>query len=87
MKLKKLTSKKGTLVDKYDVNKLKDTNICRNFKQKLHETMNSLNINQEETIDAKWKAVKDAIKTTSHSNRQTKQDKETVVQQLLQGSI
>ncbi|KAL4153967.1 hypothetical protein QTP88_001800 [Uroleucon formosanum] len=65
VKLKKLTSKKGTLVDKYDVNKLKDTNICRNFKQKLHETMNSLNINQEETIDAKWKAVKDAIKTAT----------------------
>ncbi|KAL4092460.1 hypothetical protein QTP88_026961 [Uroleucon formosanum] len=65
VKLKKLTSKKGMLVDKYDVNKLKDTNICRNFKQKLHETMNSLNINQEETIDAKWKAVKDAIKTAT----------------------
>ncbi|KAL4100807.1 hypothetical protein QTP88_020836 [Uroleucon formosanum] len=29
VKLKKLTSKKGTLVDKYDVNKLKDTNICK----------------------------------------------------------
>ncbi|XP_060846231.1 uncharacterized protein LOC132925892 [Rhopalosiphum padi] len=27
--------------------------------------MNSLNINQEETIDAKWKAVKDAIKTAT----------------------
>ncbi|KAL5239046.1 hypothetical protein ACI65C_006456 [Semiaphis heraclei] len=27
--------------------------------------MNSLNINQEKTIDAKWKAVKDAIKTAT----------------------
>ncbi|KAL5246418.1 hypothetical protein ACI65C_013826 [Semiaphis heraclei] len=36
--------------------------IDKNFKQKLHETMNSLNINQEETIDAKWNAVKDAKK-------------------------
>jgi hypothetical protein len=42
-------------VDRFDVNKLKNTNICEFFKQQLHETMNSLslNINQEETIDTK----------------------------------
>jgi len=52
-------------VDRYDVKKLKDTNICGIFKQQLHETMNSLTINQEETIDTKWKMVKDAIKTVT----------------------
>lgn len=49
-------------MDRYDVSKLKNTNICESFKQQLHEIMNSLNINQEKIIDAKWKAVKDAIK-------------------------
>jgi len=50
VRLKNLISRKGTLVDRFDVNKLKDTKICGIFKQQLHETMNSLNINQEETI-------------------------------------
>ncbi|KAL4148920.1 hypothetical protein QTP88_003058 [Uroleucon formosanum] len=63
VKLKKLIQSKGTLVDRFDVNKLKDTNTCELFKQQLYETMNSLNINQEETIDTKWKVLKDAIKT------------------------
>ncbi|KAL5238721.1 hypothetical protein ACI65C_006131 [Semiaphis heraclei] len=54
---------KGTSADRFDVNKLKETNTRAFFKQKLHETMNSINVNQEETIDTKWKVIKDAIKT------------------------
>lgn len=50
-------------MDRYDVNKLKDTNICGSFKKTLQETMNSLNINQEETIDIKWKVIMGAMKT------------------------
>jgi len=65
VKLKKLIHSKGTLVNRFDVNKLKDTNTCELFKQQLHETMNNLNINQEETIDTKWKVLKDAIKTVT----------------------
>jgi len=51
--IKKLTFKKGTIVDRYDVNKFKDTNICESFKQQLQDTVNKLGINQEETIDIK----------------------------------
>jgi len=40
VKLKKLISRKRTLVNRYDVNKLKNTNVCGSFKQKLHEIMN-----------------------------------------------
>jgi hypothetical protein len=52
-------------VERHDVNKLKNTNICRIFKQKLLEKMNSLNMIQEETIYTKWNVVKDAIKTVT----------------------
>ncbi|XP_015372755.1 PREDICTED: uncharacterized protein LOC107168014 [Diuraphis noxia] len=85
VKLKKLVHSKGTLVDRFDVNKLKNINICELFKQQLHETMNSLslNINQEETIDTKWKMLKDTKNGYRHGNRKTKENKETVVQQLL----
>ncbi|XP_050528039.1 uncharacterized protein LOC126898133 [Daktulosphaira vitifoliae] len=47
------------------MNKLQDTNICGSFKQQLYETMNSLIINQEETIDTKWKVFKGVIKTVT----------------------
>lgn len=50
-------------MDRYDVNKLNDTNICESFKQELHA--NNLNLNQEETIVVKWKMVKDAIRTVT----------------------
>jgi len=53
VKLKKLASEKGTIVDRYDVNTFKDNNICAFFKQQLHETVNNLNINREKTTDAK----------------------------------
>lgn len=40
------------------------------FQAKLHETMNSLTINQEETINTKWKVVTGAIKKDHrHSDR------------------
>jgi len=54
-------------VDKYDVNKFRDTNICESFKRQLQETMNRLDINQEETIDITWKAVKNTIKTVTET--------------------
>lgn len=52
-KLKKLISVKETAVDRYDVPKLKDTNICECFRQELHEIMNNINLNQEKTINVK----------------------------------
>lgn len=50
-------------MDIYDVNKLRDIHIFEIFKQQLHETMNGFNINQEKTIDTKWKIVEGTIKT------------------------
>jgi flagellar hook-basal body complex protein FliE len=74
VKLKKLISRKGTLVDRYNVNKLKDTNISEIFKQQLHETMNILNKSQEKTINTKWNMIKTAIKTVTDTVKGKKRE-------------
>lgn len=47
---------------RYEVNELKYSDVCDNFKQQLHEKMFELDIYQEDTIDGKWKTIKETIK-------------------------
>jgi len=65
VKLKKLAVKKGTIVDRYEVDKLKDNIVCQSFKRQLRETISILDINQLDTIDCKWKAIKETIKVVT----------------------
>lgn len=65
VKLKKFVVRKRTSVDRYEVNKFKDKTICDLFKQRMKETMFNLHINQLDTIDCKWKAIKETLKVVT----------------------
>ncbi|XP_029348267.1 craniofacial development protein 2-like [Acyrthosiphon pisum] len=65
VKLKKLGVRKGTMVDRYEVSKFKDKTVCDLFKQRTNEAMSNLHINQLDTIDGKWKAIKETLKVVT----------------------
>ncbi|KAL4143409.1 hypothetical protein QTP88_005744 [Uroleucon formosanum] len=65
VKLKKLGVRKGTMVDRYEVNKFKDKTVCDLFKQRMNEAMSNLHINQLDTIDGKWEAIKETLKVVT----------------------
>jgi hypothetical protein len=44
VKLKILEIKKVTIMDRYEVNKLKDNIVCESFKRQLRETISNLYI-------------------------------------------
>jgi len=65
VKLKKLVVRIGTMVERYEVNIFKDKTVCNIFKQRMNEAMSNSHINQLDTIDCKWKAIKETLKVVT----------------------
>lgn len=64
VKIKKVTHKKGIVVDKYDTAKLNNTNTCERFKYRKSEKIRRIDTGINDSIDAKWKKIKYNIKVT-----------------------
>ncbi|XP_025421560.1 uncharacterized protein LOC112691510 [Sipha flava] len=67
VKIKKVTRKKGTVVDKYDTAKLNNVNTCERFKYLMSEKIRRINTDINDSIDTKWKKIKDTIKVVTES--------------------
>lgn len=65
VKLQKLAVKKGVTIDRYEVNKFKDNTVCEFFKRKMRETTSNLDINQLDTIDSRWKTIKETLRVVT----------------------
>lgn len=75
VKLKKPRVKKGLILDRYEINKLRDNIVCESFKRQLYETISNLDINKVDTIDCKWKTIKETIKVVVSDTMIGKQKK------------
>lgn len=69
MKIKMFTHKKGIVVDKNITAKLNDINTCGRFKYQMLENLKIRRINTgiNDSIDAKWKKIKEIIKVVTKS--------------------
>jgi hypothetical protein len=60
-KIKKVTRKKETVVDKYDTAKLNNVNTSEKFKYLMSEKIRRIDKGINDSIDAKWKKINDTI--------------------------
>ncbi|XP_027849768.1 uncharacterized protein LOC114129281 [Aphis gossypii] len=68
VKIKKVTRNKGIVVDKYDTAKLNNMNTCERFKYQMYEKIRRIeDTDINDSIDAKWKKIKDIIKVVAES--------------------
>jgi exonuclease III len=67
IKIKKVTHKKATTVEKYDTDILNNVNTCERFKHQMSEKIKGIDIGINDSIDTKWKKIKDTIKRVTES--------------------
>ncbi|XP_008181820.1 uncharacterized protein LOC103309055 [Acyrthosiphon pisum] len=67
VKIKKVTRNKGIVVDKYDTAKLNNMNTGERFKYQMYEKIRRIDTGINDSIDAKWKKIKDTIKVVAES--------------------
>jgi hypothetical protein len=67
VKIKKVTRKKGTVVDKYDTAKLNNVNTRKRFKYLMSEKIRRIDTGINNSNDAKWKKIKVTIKVVIES--------------------
>ncbi|XP_025406267.1 craniofacial development protein 2-like [Sipha flava] len=84
VKIKKVTRKKGTVVDKYDTAKLNNVNTRKRFKYLMSEKIRRIDTGINNSNDAKWKKIKVTIKVVIESEiGKLKNCKKTMVQRYV----